>query len=214
MALGFLSGGGGGGGSVGRHSGSGSSGFSIDGLAGGLSGIGSLLNAFGMGKPKPNYGPSEAERQTSSLLMALLDPNNSLVKQNTDINMQQGMHDMLMQLKQIQMQNARGQARGLRPTLFSPERADETVNYLITRGQPAITAAARDRATTDIRNVANGFSGLIPVQQQRINDKNTNDSTDYARFQTAGGYSQIGGGLQELLGMLSPARSNIQSGYR
>jgi hypothetical protein len=214
MALGFLSSGGGDGGGVGRHSGSGGGGFSLDGLAGGLSGIGSLMNAFGMGKPKPNYGPSEAERQTSSLLMALLDPNNSLVKQNTDINMQRGMQDMLMQLKQIQMQNARGQARGIRPFLFSPERSDETMDFLMTRGQPAIAERARDRATTDIRNTAQGFAGLIPVQQQRINDKNSNDSTDYARFQTAGGYSQIGGGLQELLNMLSPAKSNIQSGYR
>lgn len=183
----------------------------MDGLAGGLKGVGSLMNAFNVGKPKANYGPSEAERQTSSLLMALLDPNNSLVKQNTDINMQKGMQDMLMQLKQIQMQNARGQARGIRPFLFSPERSDEVMDFLMTRGQPAIAEKARLQATTDIRNTAEGFNKMIPIQQQRIDSQNLNRDDQYAAFQKAGGYSQIGGGLQELLGMLSPARSNQQS---
>lgn len=188
--------------SGGRHYGANGAG-QFAGLTKGITDIGSLLNALGVGKPKANYGPTEAERQASSLFQALLDPNNSLVKQNTDINMQQGMQDLLMQLKQIQMQNARGQARGLKPFLFSPERADETMNYLLTRGQPAIGAAAREKATTDIRNAATGIAGFAPAQQQRINDENKNRDNAYAGFQTAGGYSQLGGGLQQLLKMFS-----------
>jgi len=166
-------------------------------------GIGGLLNAFGLGKPKMNYGPTPSEAQANSLFQALLDPNNSLVKQNTDINMQKGMQDLLMQLKLMQMQGTRQQARGVRNTFFNPERADETVNYLLTRGQPAIADNARNTAKTDIRNTAQSLLGFVPGEQARSNARNANRDRDYSAFQTAGGFGGLGGGLQDLLKALT-----------
>lgn len=173
-----------------------------------VSNIGGFLDALGIGKPKMRYGPTPSEAQASSLFQALLDPNNSLVKQNTDINMQRGMQDMLRQLKIMQMQNARGQARGLRPFLFSPERSDEVLNYLLTRGQPAIAEEARNKATGDIRNTAQSLMGFVPYERDRLNAQYANKNRDYSEFKTAGGFggmfNRFGGGLQNLLKVLMP----------
>lgn len=183
----------------------------IGGLTSFASGIGGLLNAFGIGKPKINYGPTPSEQQANSLFQALLDPNNSLVKQNTDINIQKGMHDFLMQLKQMQMLDARRGARGLRGTFFQPERADEVVNYLTTRGMPAIADRARTQAVDDIRSTANSLKGFAPMEQERINQRNQNRGVDYQNFQMQGGYGgmadRFGGGLQDLLRAFMPNSS-------
>lgn len=178
----------------------------------GASGIGGILDAFGIGKPKMNYGPTPSEAQANSLFQALLDPNNSLVKQNTDVNMQRGMQNLLMQLKLMQMQGARGQARGLRNVFFSPERADETINYLLTRGQPAIAENARETAVNDIRSTATSLQGFGRMEQERRNAMDSNRDRDYSEFQTAGGFSgsasRLGDGLQNLLNQIMPARGN------
>jgi hypothetical protein len=164
-------------------------------LSGTMSGIGSLLNLFGAGKPKVNYGPTPSEAQASSLFQALLDPNNSLVKQNTDINMQKGMQDFLMQLKQMQMMDARRNARGTRGTFFQPERADEVVNYLTTRGMPAVAERARATAKNDINTVAQGLMGNALLEQIRMNDRNFNRQNAYDTLQGKGGIGGLGRGI-------------------
>lgn len=180
-------------------------------LTSAATGIGSLLNSLGIGKPKMDYGPTPSEAQANSLFQALLDPNNSLVKQNTDINMQKGMQDMLMQLKQMQMLGARGQARGLRNAFFNPERADETINYLLTRGQPAIAQQARDTARSDIYTTANALKGFASSEQARRTQQQTNAGVDYQNFQTQGGFggmaSRFGNGLQDFLKILMPQQT-------
>lgn len=177
------------------------------------SGIGNLLDAFGVGKPKMHYGPTPSEAKASSLFQALLDPNNSLVKQNTDINLQKGMQDFLMQLKQMQMLDARRSNRGMRGTFFNPERADETINYLTTRGMPAIAEKAREKATGDIRNTANDLIRFVPIEQERINTQDERSRTAYASHQARGGYGgiadQFGRGLQDLLRMLVPSQNTL-----
>lgn len=172
------------------------------------SGIGNLLNAFGLGKPKMNYGPTPSEGMANSLFQALLDPNNSLVKQNTDINLQKGMQDFLMQLKQMQMLDARRGARGQRGTFFQPERADEVVNYLTTRGMPAIAEQARDKATSDIRDTATSLSGFANLEQSRRNLQDERSRASYANQQMQGGYGGMAGkfgtGLQDLFKVFFP----------
>ena len=169
-------------------------------------GIGGLLNAFGVGRPKMNYGPTPSEAQANSLYQALLDPNNSLVKQNTDANKIEGMQNLLMQLKQMQLQSARGQARGLRPSFFAPERADETINYLTTRGQPAIARQARTDAMNTIRGVADNLMKFVPDERDMMNARNTNAGVNASNFQLQGGYggvaNEFGTGLQDLLTQL------------
>lgn len=173
-------------------------------------GIGSLLGALGKGKPKLNYGPTPSEMQANSLFQALLDPNNSLVKQNTDANMQKGMLDFLMSLKQMQMAGNRAQARGVRSAFFSPERADESINYLLTRGQPAIVEKARETARNDIYNTANALKGFAGIEQSRINAQNQNAITNAANFQAQGGYGGMfnaaGSGLIDFLKKVMPGQ--------
>jgi len=180
-----------------------------------LSSVGGLLDAFGVGKPKQKYGPTPSEAQANSLFQALLDPNNSLVKQNTDINLQKGMQDFLMQLKQMQMLDARRGVRGNRATFFQPERADEVINYLTTRGMPAIAENARNTAKTDIRNTAASLQGFAPMEQARSDAMYANKNRDYSQFQTAGGFGglggRLGGGLQELLQALQGGSPRITS---
>lgn len=183
----------------------------LGGITSFASGIGSLMNAFGVGKPKINYGPTPSEAQANSLFQALLDPNNSFVKQNADINMQKGMQDLLMQLKQMQMLGARGQARGIKNVFFSPERADETVNYLLTRGQPAIAENAKNKATADISNTAKNLMGFVDGERAQITARQKNAGTDYQNFQMQGGYggtaNRFGGGLQDLLKVFTNSSS-------
>jgi hypothetical protein len=175
-------------------------------LGGAASNIGGIINALGIGKPKMNYGPSPSEAQANSLFQALLDPNNSLVKQNTDVNLMRGMQSFLMQLRQMQMLQNRNTSRGVRGAFFNPERADETINFLTTRGLPAMQEQARDKATSDIRSTATGLSGFAKGEQDRINAQNKNRGIDYQNFQTQGGWGgaikQGVGGIQDLLKIL------------
>jgi hypothetical protein len=182
----------------------------IGGLSGGasaLSGIGGLLNAFGLGKPKQKYGPTPSEAQANSLFQALLDPNNSLVKQNADINMQRGMQDMLRQLQIMSMKGARDQARGVRNPFFNPERMDENFDYMLTRSQPAIAENARKIARNDIYQIADSLKGFAELERDRNNAMYANRDRDYSEFKTAGGFGGIGGGLQDLLKALSSGGS-------
>lgn len=167
----------------------------LGGLGALAQGIGSILDLFGAKKPKFNYGPTPAESQAMSLIMAMNDPNNSLVQHNTQQNLQKGMQDFLMQLKQIQMMNARGQARGQRPFIFSPERADETIDYLTTRGLPAITERARETAKSDIGRQAEALTGIANIEKQRQDQTNATKKSDYALFSGQGGFGGLGGAL-------------------
>lgn len=160
-------------------------------------GIGSLLSAFGFGKPKINYGPTPSEQQANSLLLALSQPNNSLVQFETEQNMQQGVNDLLMALKQRQMLDARRQGRGLRGTFFSPERADETIDYLTSRSIPALRAQATATAKGNILNRAQVLSGIGQQEAERRTQQQTNQQNQFQQFQTAGGFGGLGqGGLQ------------------
>lgn len=175
-------------------------------------GIGGLMDAFNVGKPKIDYGPTPSEAMAHSLFQALLDPNNSLVKQNTDINMRKGMQDLLMQLMQMQRIGNRAQARGLRSAFFSPDRADETLDYLLSRGQAGIADRARQKTIDDIRSTANSLSDLVQGERDRINDQAFNRQTDWDNFKLKGGYGgmagSLTGGVQDLLNRLFGGQAN------
>jgi hypothetical protein len=182
-----------------------------------VGGIGSLLDVFGFKKPKQNYGPSPAEQQAMSLLMALAEPKNSLVEQRTQENLQSGVNDFLMQLKQMQMMDARRGARGQRGTFFNPERADETVDYLTSRGMPKLVADARNKARSDIAATASGLQGFAVPQQARIDQQNKDRLAGYERFNLGGGFAgmsgKVMGGLQDLLGAMTPNPNNYDPNF-
>lgn len=190
MALGFLGG--------------------LSGMAGAatpvMGGIGSLLNAFGVGKPKMNNSAPESERAAQALIMALSEPNNSLVQHETDLGMQRGMNDFLTQIRQYQMADARRGAKGLRGQFFSPERADENIDFLTSRGLPEIGFKAREQAVNEITSRANALLKFAPAQQARLDQKNGYARTAYANQQGQGGLggmgNMFGGGLQNLFSSL------------
>lgn len=158
--------------------------------------IGTFLDAIGIGRPKVKYGPTASEQQAMSLLLALQDPNNSLIKSNTQANLQKGMEDFLMQLKQMQMLDARRLQRGNRSTFFQPERADETIDYLTSRGMPAIAEQARQTAKQDIGRQIDVLRGNVPTEVARQNAQNYEKQQRYGAFQTSGGF---GGNIQKIL---------------
>lgn len=174
-------------------------------LASVAQGAGSIMDLLGVGAPKRKYSMSPSQQQAASMLLALNQPNNSLVEQETQQNMQKGMQDFLMQLKQMQMLDARRMGRGVRPTFFNPERADETVNYLTTRGLPAMTEAARNKARSDIAGRAQTLSGIGDAEQKLANQKYSDSRQKYDYFMGQGGFGgSLATGTRSLINLLSP----------
>lgn len=178
-------------------------------------GAGSIMDLFGIGRPKTKVMPTQGERQATSLLMALNDPNNSLVEQESQINLQRGMNDLLTVLKQQQMMDARRMGRGLRGTFYSPERADEAISFLTSRAIPNLSYGATQQAKSDIRQRAQDFLGLGQQQGQRDTTNMLTNLYKYQRLQNAGGFGGgFGSGVRGLIEMLSPQDLPWQSGVR
>lgn len=172
-------------------------------------GIGNLLSAFGVGKPKVKYTETPSEREAKSLIMALSQPNNSLVEQESQGMLQKGMNDFLMALKQKQMLDARRQARGLRGTFFAPERADETLDYLTSRSLPTLGLQARDAARQNIANRAQALMGFVPQEQGRQSAQNEDRIKAFQNLQMKGGFGGLAqGGMQGISNFLQALSPN------
>lgn len=193
--------------------------MSLSGIFGGLSdfvggltpiasGIGNIMNILGGNKDYKKLlaaaqQPTPAEQRAGSLYESLLQPNNSLVKQMTDDETRQGMSAFLSQIKAMQMADARAGARGKRGAFFNPERADETVNYLVSRGLPGLQQQARTNARNDIYSTATAIGGQSGLQQQRQNMV-LNAMGNNAAYQSSGGglgpsITSGGQGIQDML---------------
>lgn len=175
-----------------------------------IQGVGSLVDAIGGGNNKSynravaqSMQPTQAEARANSLIEALLQPDNTLVKQNTNENMRAGMEALLSQLRTMQTMDSRRMARGQRGTFFDPSRRDEAIDSMLSRGAPFIQENARQSARKDILNSANAIKGFIPQQQQR----QKNMLIDAEREQLSGGRfgqaQQVLGGVENLLKQLS-----------
>jgi hypothetical protein len=176
-------------------------------------GIGSLLSAFGVGKPKINYAPTPSEAHANSLLLALSQPNNSLVNYETDQGMKTGMNDLLMALKQRQMLAQRLQSRGVRAGGFNPERADESVDYALSRALPTMRTNAEATAKSNILNRAEALSGIGKQEAARRTLQQTDRNNAFSQFQTSGGFGGMAqqgiSGIQNLL-MALQGRTPVQ----
>lgn len=166
-----------------------------------ISGAGSLMNLFGVGRPKTKVVAPEGERLATSLLMALNQPNNSLVQQESQADLQKGMGDILSVLKQQQMMDSRRMGRGLRGTFYSPERADEAMSYLTSRMLPNLSYAATQNARNNIRSRAQDFLGLGQAQGERDNTNMLTNLYKYQKFQDSGGWQ---GGLNSIFKLFFP----------
>lgn len=137
-------------------------------------GIGGIIDMFNKKDPyKDIYKQageiSPEERLAQSYFMALADPNNSLVKSLTEEQMRKNTEALLMQLRNMQNMDRRLMARGQRGTYFDPERRDETLNYLLTRGAPALRAQAEETARNNLNSSAKGLAGFADSGQDRLN---------------------------------------------
>lgn len=152
---------------------------------------------------------SPAESQAFSLYGALSQPDNTLVKSLTENEMRANTEALLSQLRAMQLTDRRGMLRGRRSTFFNPERADETVDYLVSRGAPALRQQSEQTARTNIMNQANGLRGIAPIQQARQNTQLEMGRNSAASNILGGGYAgQVGNftsGIQGLLKALQGA---------
>jgi len=111
--------------------------------------------------------PTGAEKRTNALYEAILNPNSGLLQQLSQQERDQAQSAFLSQLREMQLADRRAQAMGRAPTFFNPERADESINFLTSRGLPMLNAIASERAQNRVTGAATGIGGLIPQQVAR-----------------------------------------------
>lgn len=179
-----------------------------------LGGIGGLFDAFKGKSKRPvlDLSLTPAESQANSLYQALLDPNNSLIKDNTQKNLESGVLGFLENINALKRSDQRSLSRGQRGTFFNPERADETVDYLVSRGMPALRDKARQNAISDIKAAAAGFQGQAGAGIDRQNQSNAYRqnlySIDQAKGGTGGQLGALGSGIESILKLLKPGAAN------
>ncbi len=112
--------------------------------------------------------PTQAEQQSAQLYAALADPNSSLMQKFTKEEQAMSMSDFLSQLRGMQNADRRQQSMGRSPTFFNPERADEAVSFLTSRGLPRINQMASEAAQNRILRAASGIQSNQGPQAQRL----------------------------------------------
>lgn len=111
--------------------------------------------------------PTAGENRSNALYEALLDPNNQLLNRLSEQERGGLQQKFLSQLREMQYADRRAQSLGRAPTFFNPERADEALDFLTSRGLPMLDAIASERAQSRITGAASGIAGLIPTQAKR-----------------------------------------------
>lgn len=116
---------------------------------------------------KVNNVATPAERSSQALYAALADPNSPILKNLTASEDENNLNNFQQQITQMQLADRRAQAMGRSPTFFNPERADESINYLTTRGLPQLHQAARAAAMQRLIAAAGGKAGAMGAQATR-----------------------------------------------
>lgn len=129
-----------------------------------------------------NNVATPAEKQSQALYAALADPNSPLLKQLTESQRADNLSGFQQQITEMQLADRRAGALGRSPTFFNPERADEAVSYLTSRGIPKLNEAAQSQAMQRILAAAGGQANAMPAQQNRqmINMQQGVSNANYA----------------------------------
>jgi hypothetical protein len=175
--------------------------------------IGTILSAFGIGKSKQKQAPmSEAERYALSMLQAIGQPNNSLVKQLSDeefANMHSG---VLSDINEKVLADRRERSMGRAPVFFDPERRDENIASQISRGTPMLRQQAQQNAIQRILQAV-GVGQFAPAQQNRINAGIKAQAADKETLLAQGGFGgiakNISTGLQDILRAINGDKTPI-----
>lgn len=135
-------------------------------------GIGGLINAIRGARGIESTGnaalqPTASEIEYKTLLDAITNPESARFKSVAEQEYKSNVDAFLEQLRMLTQQGNRQLARGQRSTIFNPERADETINYLTTRGLPKLQQQSRESARNTIAAAATGMRGMIPFDINR-----------------------------------------------
>lgn len=166
------------------------------------------------GPKKPVAQPQPAAEQYSiSLLKALADPNNSLVRALADEEFRSMRGAQQGDIRSKVMADRRERSMGRAPVFFDPERADENIAYQISRGTPMLQQQAQQSAIQRILQAAGvgNFSGAE-------SDRWKNHQGALAEYEktkaTAGGVlgrvGQANDALQKILDIFQQGRNQPQ----
>lgn len=119
------------------------------------------------GSSKPKIQPMpESERYAISLLKALAEPNNSLVKSLEDEEFRGLRSGVQEDIRSKVLADRREQSLGRAPVFFDPERADENIAFQISRGTPLLKQQARQNAISRILD-ASGVGRFSGAESER-----------------------------------------------
>lgn len=200
-------------GSLGSALGSISSAFGPIGQAiGAANTIYSTIKGFSAGKKAQKFAmqqrPGPNEERAAELYNALLDPDNPIIKKLQTQYTQTNTANFLNAIREMQYADRRAQALGRAPTFFNPERADETVNYLVSRAAPKIAGEGLTTAQTLTEKAAGGLKGFtLPEMVRRESMQEAYNN--YAVGQLSGvstPFAQAGKILEAIQGINIPQR--------
>lgn len=192
-------------GDIGNYSSGAQSGGALGGIIGLLKGRSADKLARQSSNLVINRQPSQAESRANALFEALLQPNNSLVRQQQEEGTRLGIEGLLTQIRQMQNADRRSVARGRRGGTFSdPERRDEFLDYSLSRGLPYIQQQSLESARTNIGNQARNIQGFMQAQDQRMNSSINEqvNRNDYLRKGNDSGFDALQGGISDILKMI------------
>lgn len=151
--------------------------------------------------------PTKGEVQANALYQALLDPDSPLVNRLYEEEKSGLLDDFQSQIRTMQNADRRSAAAGRTPTFFNPERADEAISFLTSRGLPQVSALADQQARNRILDSARGFSGMVPAQTNR-QDLNRDQALSRAASR-----QQIPTQIMDMLrGLISPPQGPTRTG--
>lgn len=148
----------------------------------------------------------QAMANRDRLLKAMLNPDDTIMKNLTAGENQQLNSSTQQQLSNLLSANRRAQLMG-RQTYFNPERQDESISQFLSKSADSNYNTARSNALKRIMDAAGGYSssasgygGMVANQQNAQNVNNAKRSTMFGMGANA---LQPGGSLSNIFQMLS-----------
>lgn len=163
----------------------------------------------------PSLPAPQAETYVTGLLQQLADPNSQLLANLQEKEFGNLYDSFGGDIKRMQMADRRSQVMGRKPTFFAPERRDEQVAYLMSRGAPQLQQQARANALENILSATGvkGFAGAQAGRALEYQKRQAKAMEDFAnQQQSAGGLpGRIGTaveGIEDIMDIFSRGRQD------
>ena len=165
------------------------------------------------GPKKPQAQPQpEAERYALSMLKALAEPGNSLVKALADEEMQNLQGGVQSDIRSKVLADRRERSMGRAPVFFDPERADENIAYQISRGTPMLRQQSQQNAIKRILEAA-GVGNYAGAESDRWKNLQGQKAAREEGILKQGGISgRVGQGTDALKKILDIFKAGGQQG--